>query len=118
MFRTIPLQAALIAEVFCFLHVDLLPPFLRTYDCSALPGFPVLWPLLTSHDSSLLWFGSQLLTAVTGLTAFFPPNPLVRPPRVLTRSFPLLPAMFTANDSVQLLGFGLVSSLTLAYGLT
>ncbi len=25
--------------IFCFLHTDLLPPFLRTYDCSALSSF-------------------------------------------------------------------------------
>ena len=42
----------------------------------------------------------------------------VRPPRVLTRSFTLIPALFTASDPVQLLGFGLSGSLTLAYGLT
>ena len=35
-----------------------------------------------------------------------------RPPRVLTRSFPLMPAMSTLSDSVQLLGFGLLCSLT------
>ena len=81
------------------------PPFslLRTYDCSALSTFfVVLWPLLTSHSSLLL-------------REFFPPP--VRPPRVLTRSFALIPALFTASDSVQLLGFGLAGSLTLAYGL-
>ena len=47
-----------------------------------------------------------------------PPVPPVRPPRVLTHSFALIPAMFTASDSVQLLGFNLYGSLTLAYGLT
>ena len=47
-----------------------------------------------------------------------PPVPPVRSPRVLTHSFTLIPAMFTASDSVQLLGFGLSSSLALAYGLT
>ena len=41
----------------------------------------------------------------------------MRPPRVLTHSFPLIPAIITACDSVQLLGFGLFSSLTLAFGL-
>ena len=55
-------------------------------------------------------------------TAFFSNDvyfmPPVRPPRVLTHSFALIPAMFTASDSVQLLGFGLYGSLTLAYGLT
>ena len=56
-------------------------------------------------------------------TAFFFSNdvyfmPPVRSPRVLTHSFTLMPAMFTASDSVQLLGFDLFSSLTLAYGLT
>ena len=66
--------------------------------------FVVLWPLLTSHSSLLL------------REFFF--SPPVRPPRVLTRSFTLIPALFTASDSVQLLGFGLCSSLTLAYGLT
>ena len=35
----IPLRAALVSGVFCFLHAGLLPPFLRTYDCSALPSF-------------------------------------------------------------------------------
>ena len=39
MFRTIPLRAASVSGVFCFLHTDLLSPFLRTYDCSALPSF-------------------------------------------------------------------------------
>ena len=55
-------------------------------------------------------------------TAFFSNDvyfmPPVRPPRVLTHSFTLIPAMFTASDSVQLLGFDLFSSLTLACGLT
>ena len=41
----------------------------------------------------------------------------MRPPRVLTRSFPLIPAITTACDSVQLLGFDLYGSLTLAFGL-
>ena len=55
---------------------------LRTNDCSALPDFfPVLWPLLTSHSSLLLriFFRIRLLDAS------------VRPPRVLTHSFPLYP---------------------------
>ncbi len=46
-----------------------------------------------------------------------PPIPPVRSPRVLTRSFPLIPAIITACDSGQLLGFDLNSSLTLAFGL-
>ena len=54
---------------------------LGTNDCSALPEFffPVLWPLLTSHSSLLLriFFRICLLHAP------------VRPPRVLTHSFPL-----------------------------
>ena len=55
---------------------------IRTNDCSALPEFffPVLWPLLTSHSSLLLrifFFRIRLLYAP------------VRPPRVLTHSFPL-----------------------------
>ena len=54
-------------------------------------------------------------TAFFRMTSTLPP---VRPPRVLTRSFTLIPALFTASDSVQLLGFGLSGSLTLAYGLT
>ena len=41
----------------------------------------------------------------------------MRPPRVLTRSFPLIPAIITVCDSVQLLGFGLFGSLTLTFGL-
>ena len=45
--------------------------------------------------------------------AFFFTLPVsMRPPRVLTRSFTLMPATSTANDSVQLLGFGLHCSLT------
>ena len=40
-----------------------------------------------------------------------------RPPRVLTRSFPLIPAISITSDSVQLLGFGLCGSLTLACNL-
>ena len=39
------------------------------------------------------------------------------PPRVLTRSFTLIPAVFIASDSVQLLGFSFSGSLTLAYNL-
>ena len=66
-FRTIPLRAAPVSKVFCFLHTDLLPPFLRTYDCSALPGLPVLWPLLTYHSSLLLRLGYLLLIALSGL---------------------------------------------------
>ena len=55
---------------------------IRTYDCSALPELffsSVLWPLLTSHSSLLLriFFRIRLL------------NASVRPPRVLTHSFPL-----------------------------
>ncbi len=42
----------------------------------------------------------------------------VRSPRVLTHSFTLIPAMFTASDSVQLLGFDLTGSLTLVCSLT
>ena len=41
----------------------------------------------------------------------------MRPPRVLTRSFPLIPAIATVHDSVQLLGFNLYSSLTLIHSL-
>ena len=41
----------------------------------------------------------------------------MRPPRVLARSFPLIPAIITAHDSVQLLGFDLDSSLTLVHSL-
>lgn len=41
----------------------------------------------------------------------------MRPPRVLTRSFPLMSAVFTANGSVQLSGFNLFCSLTPAYSL-
>ena len=54
---------------------------LRTNDCSALPRifFLVLWPLLTSHSSLLLRIFFNMST----------PNTPVRPPRVLTRSFPL-----------------------------
>ena len=41
----------------------------------------------------------------------------MRPPRVLTRSFPLIPAIITVHDSVQLLGFDLDRSLTLIHSL-
>ena len=41
----------------------------------------------------------------------------MRPPRVLARSFPLIPAISTAYDSVQLLGFDLYGSLTLIHSL-
>ena len=41
----------------------------------------------------------------------------MRPPRVLARSFPLMPAIVTVHDSVQLLGFDLYSSLTLIHSL-
>ena len=41
----------------------------------------------------------------------------MRPPRVLTHSFPLMSAVSTANGSVQLLGFDLFGSLTPAYSL-
>ena len=41
----------------------------------------------------------------------------MRPPRVLARSFPLIPAISTVHDSVQLLGFDLYSSLTLIHSL-
>ena len=40
-----------------------------------------------------------------------------RPPQVLARSFPLIPAISIAGDSVQLLGFDLFGSLTLACNL-
>ena len=56
---------------------------LRTNDCSALPCYcQVLWPLLTSCGSLLL--------------RIFP-HASARPPRVLTRSFPLIPAPSTAG---------------------
>ena len=69
--------------------------------------FPVLWPRLTSGSSLLLrvFFRICLLDASA------------RPPRVLTHSFPLIPAAFTSDDSVQLLGFGFLSGLTLICGL-
>ena len=38
-------------------------------------------------------------------------EPPVRPPRVLTRSFPLIPAAFTEECSVQLLDFSLLCNL-------
>ena len=41
----------------------------------------------------------------------------VSPPRVLTRSFTLIPAVFIASGSVQLLGFDFCCSLTPAYNL-
>ena len=41
----------------------------------------------------------------------------MRPPRVLARSFPLIPAIATVHDSVQLLGFDLYGSLTLIHSL-
>ena len=41
----------------------------------------------------------------------------MRPPQVLAHSFPLIPAIFTMYDSVQLLGFGLSSNLTLIHSL-
>ena len=41
----------------------------------------------------------------------------MRPPRVLARSFPLIPAIATVHDSVQLLGFDLCCSLTLIHSL-
>ena len=41
----------------------------------------------------------------------------MRPPRVLARSFPLIPAIATVHDSVQLLGFDLFGSLTLTHSL-
>ena len=41
----------------------------------------------------------------------------MRPPQVLARSFPLIPAIFTTHDSVQLLGFGLYGNLTLIHSL-
>ena len=41
----------------------------------------------------------------------------MRHPRVLARSFPLIPAIATVHDSVQLLGFDLFGSLTLTHSL-
>ena len=41
----------------------------------------------------------------------------MRPPRVLARSFPLIPAISTVYDSVQLLGFVLSGRLTLIHSL-
>ena len=54
---------------------------LRTNDCSALPRifFLVLWPLLTSCRSLLLRIFFEYVYL----------NASARPPRVLTRSFPL-----------------------------
>ena len=117
-FRTIPLRAAPVSGVFCFLHTDLLPPFLRTYDCSALPGFT---GTMASADFSQFVVTATRIPSAHRFTRFPASTPSVssvRSPRVLTHSFTLIPAMFTANDSVQLLGFDLSSSLTLACGLT
>ena len=84
---------------------------IRTYDCSALPEFffpPVLWPLLTSHSSLLLrifFFRIRLLDAS------------VRPPRVLTHSFPLylpyLPQMIPCSYRALTLLVVLPSSVAL-----
>ena len=41
----------------------------------------------------------------------------MRPPQVLAHSFPLIPAISTTYDSVQLLGFGLDGNLTLIHSL-
>ena len=41
----------------------------------------------------------------------------MRSPQVLARSFPLIPAISTMYDSVQLLGFGLSGDLTLIHSL-
>ena len=68
---------------------------------------PVLWPLLTSCSSLLLRIFFEYVYS----------NASARPPRVLTHSFPLLPAAFTVSDSVQLLGFILRWKLALVHGL-
>ncbi len=49
--------------------------------------------------------------------AFLQLRTSVSPPRVLTRSFTLIPAVSIATDSVQLLGFSFNRSLTLACNL-
>ena len=83
----------------------------------------------TDVSSDLLWRISlqykcfdttdgTICSSLYPVSASSPSVPPVRSPRILTRSFPLIPAMFTAYDSVQLLGFGLLSSLTLICGLT
>ena len=41
-FRTIPLQAAFLPEVFCFLHVDPLPP--QYLGLSIIRSFPEFFP--------------------------------------------------------------------------
>ena len=104
-FRTIPLWAALVLQDFllsaCHFPFRLLrSAIVWPFTCTLRT---LLWPRLTSHSSLLL----RCLRCY----------PSVRSPRVLTRSFPLIPALFTLSDSVQLLGFGLFGSLTLTYGL-
>lgn len=111
MFRTYPLQTAVPTGTFCaflllgFGNLHSLPP-------PRVPPFPrpstdaVLWIHLTPRDKSS--FNRSSLKK-------FPTS--TRPPRVLARSFPLIPAISIAGDSVQLLGFGLYSSLTLACNL-
>mgnify|MGYP006914959408 CR=1 FL=1 len=76
-FRTIPLQAAFLPEVFCFLHVDLLPP--KYLGLTIVRSFPEFFPPGTMTSADFLQF------VVT--THFFLAS--ARPPRVLTRSFPL-----------------------------
>lgn len=80
-FRTIPLQAAFLPEVFCFLHVDPLPP--QYLGLSIIRSFPEFFPR---------YYDLCRLLAVRCDYAFFPICLLyapTRPPRVLTCSFPL-----------------------------
>ena len=81
------LWAARLFAVFPFIMLTSFCNLLGTNDCSVIPSFfPVLWPLLTSCGSLLL--------------RIFFPNASARPPRVLTRSFPLYLPHLPKSDSV------------------
>ena len=80
-FRTIPLRAAFLQEVFCFLHVDPLPP--QYLGLTIVRSFPEFFPgTMTSAD--FLQF--VVTTHFFRICLLYAP---ARPPRVLTRSFPL-----------------------------
>ena len=78
--RTIPLQAAFLPEVFCFLHVDPLPP--QYLGLSIIRSFPEFFPgTMTSVD--FLQF--VVTTHFFRIRLLYAP---ARPPRGLTHSFP------------------------------
>ena len=79
-FRTIPLQAAFLPEVFCFLHVDPLPP--------QYLGLTIVRPSRSFFPGTMALADFLQFVVTTHFFRIRLPHASTRPPRVLTHSFP------------------------------